>query len=74
MTDDCIIDLGFHHLGGRKEAGGCVDGRLLVIELKARRLHSSQSHVTLVQKIVNTIAILLSATVGGCLHHLITDA
>ena len=38
MADDGICDLGVHDLGGRQEAGGGVDGRLGVIELKLGRL------------------------------------
>ena len=38
MADDGICDFGVHDLGRGQEAGGGVDGRLGVVELKLGRL------------------------------------
>lgn len=38
VADDHIIDLAAHNLGRRKEAGGCVDRGLGVVEFELRWL------------------------------------
>ena len=44
MADDGVVDGGLDHLGGRQEAGRCVDGGLLVVELKAGGLDGTNPH------------------------------